>query len=121
LDCFIECRHSYLTHFFSSTILVSRELRSTIAKMAAKNSLLDGSESPEDMSSLSSTSYPSTPVNEIISDTALEKVALPPSPPAAGDRDVQKEAVVHARSYQTEMLQESLKQNIIVAVRLDIT
>ncbi|ETS77375.1 hypothetical protein PFICI_11249 [Pestalotiopsis fici W106-1] len=75
-----------------------------------------GPGSPEDVSSLSSTSYPSTPINENAVTTVVEEVALPRSPPVVGDRDVQQEAVLHARAYQTEMLQESLKQNVIVAM-----
>lgn len=32
-------------------------------------------------------------------------------------RPVEEQMVIHARAYQVEMLEESLKQNIIVAVR----
>ncbi|KAH6656778.1 hypothetical protein BKA67DRAFT_532030 [Truncatella angustata] len=58
------------------------------------------------------------PVYENVGTPAVEELIAPvaPSPPAAGDREFQEEAKLHARGYQLEMLEASLNQNIIVAM-----
>ncbi|KAI1863979.1 uncharacterized protein JN550_009258 [Neoarthrinium moseri] len=45
-----------------------------------------------------------------------EEITGPASPPPAGDQVVQEENIIHARAYQLEMLEESLKRNVIVVM-----
>ncbi|KAM0814966.1 putative Dicer-like protein 2 [Seiridium cardinale] len=78
--------------------------------------LSQDSENSEAADSPSVSAAPLALEHEVPESDAVEEVAVPPSPPAKGDRDVQEEAVLHARAYQVEMFEESLKQNIIVAM-----
>lgn len=72
----------------------------------------------DDAGDSSTASAPPTPTGDSLDSKVDEEVIAPSSPPVAGDRDVQKEAILHARAYQLEMHEESLKRNIIVAVSL---
>lgn len=84
--------------------------------MASEWDLADSAGVSDDASDSSAATPLPPPTHGSLDVPALEEVTVPPSPPAHGDRDVQAEALLHARGYQTEMLEQSLKQNIIVAV-----
>jgi hypothetical protein len=50
----------------------------------------------------------------------VEVIDAPPSPSLLGDQETHIATAILARAYQLEMLEESLKQNTIVTVRLPL-
>ena len=80
-----------------------------------------GSSSTDESGSDGSDGGMQTP--EALTPSKYELNGLVRSPPAAVESDSQDgqsegETTIHARAYQIEMFEESLKRNIIVAVRL---
>ncbi|KAI0137270.1 RNase3 domain-containing protein [Xylariales sp. AK1849] len=60
--------------------------------------------------------YAASQASKHSDDSLVEEIDGPPSPALAGDRETHDESVIHARAYQEEMYEESLKHNIIVAM-----
>lgn len=60
-------------------------------------------------------------VNDVSNHPTPEEIKAPTTPPLPGDRATHDAALIHARAYQLEMFEESLKQNIIVAVCISLT